>query len=237
MKNIFTLILTACCAYSLSAQSLIGAWESIATADDGSKIKSVVVFSDDYQVMSQYDADSGAFIQTNGGSWSITDNQVTEVVEFDSKNPDRVGSSISFEVYVNESTMGIVGHDMEWTKIDDGKPGALSGAWLFSGRKRDGQLQTRDTNQPRKTMKMMSGTRFQWIAYNTETKQFMGTGGGTYKTEDGKYTEHIEFFSRDDAKVGLSLGFDFELIDGKWHHSGLSSKGAPIYEVWSMRVE
>lgn len=237
MKSILTLIITLCCAYTLSAQSLIGAWESLTTAEDGNKIKSIVVFSDGYQVMSQYDADSGAFIQTNGGSWSISDNQVTEVVEFDSKNPDRVGTSVSFEVYVNESTMGIVGHDMEWTKIDDGKPGALSGAWLISGRKRDGKLQARDTTRPRKTMKMMSGTRFQWIAYNTETKQFMGTGGGTYTTEAGKYTENIEFFSRDDAKVGLSLGFDYELIDGKWHHSGLSSKGAPIYEVWSIRGE
>ena len=26
-------------------------------------------------------------------------------------------------------------------------------------------------------MKILSGSRFQWIAYNTETRQFMGTGG------------------------------------------------------------
>jgi len=100
---------------------------------------------------------------------------------------------------------------------------------------RDGEVQERDTSRPRKTMKILSGTRFQWIAYNTETKEFKGTGGGTYTTIDGKYTEQIEFFSRDDAKVGLRLQFDFAVKDGKWQHQGLSSKGAPIHEIWSVR--
>ena len=84
-------------------------------------------------------------------------------------------------------------------------------------------------------MKILSGTRFQWIAYNTETKQFMGTGGGNYTTIDGKYTEHIEFFSRDDSRVGNSLTFDYKLSEGNWYHQGLSSKGDPIHEIWSMR--
>ena len=84
-------------------------------------------------------------------------------------------------------------------------------------------------------MKILSGTRFQWIAYNVETKQFMGTGGGTYTTVDGKYTENIEFFSRDDNRVGASLEFNYKLKEGKWHHSGKSSKGDPMYEVWSRR--
>ena len=124
---------------------------------------------------------------------------------------------------------------MVMKRIDDGTPGKLQNAWLMSGRIRDGKTQLRDTNRPRKTMKILSGTRFQWIAYNTETKQFMGTGGGTYSTVNGEYTENIEFFSRDDSRVGMSLKFNYELIDGKWHHSGLSSKGNPIHEIWSIR--
>ena len=84
-------------------------------------------------------------------------------------------------------------------------------------------------------MKILSGSRFQWIAYNTETKEFMGTGGGTYTTTNGEYTENIEFFSRDVSRVGASLSFDYRLVDGKWNHSGLSSKGDPIHEIWSVR--
>jgi hypothetical protein len=88
----------------------------------------------------------------------------------------------------------------------------------------------------RKTMKILSGTKFQWIAYNTETKEFFGTGGGSYTTTpDGKYTENIEFFSRDNSRVGASLQFDFSIQDGNWRHKGLSSKGDPIDEIWTQR--
>jgi hypothetical protein len=99
---------------------------------------------------------------------------------------------------------------------------------------RDGQL-SKMTPGARRTMKILSGTRFQWIAYNTETKEFSGTGGGTYTTVNGKYTENIEFFSRDNSRVGASLTFDFSLEDGAWRHSGRSSKGDPINEVWTKR--
>ena len=156
-------------------------------------------------------------------------------MEFDTKNPERVGSTGAFEIELTENELRAVDNNIVWKRIDDGTPGNLAGAWLISGRMRNGELQKRDTHRPRKTMKILSGTRFQWIAYNTETKEFLGTGGGTYTTIDGKYTEHIEFFSRDDSRVGASLQFDFALKDGDWHHSGNSSKGTPIYEVWSLR--
>ena len=37
--------------------------------------------------------------------------------------------------------------------------------------------------------------------------------GGKYITEDGKYIENIEYFSRDDSKVGLTLEFDYDVIN------------------------
>lgn len=235
MKHIIFLITSLLCLSHMYAQSFIGAWEGLHITTEGEQIRSVVIFSDRYQVITNYDAVTGKFISTNGGTWTLEGDTMTEEVEFDTENPDRVGTEVSFKVHINKSTMGIVGSDMEMTRIDNGEPGELQGAWLMSGRIRDGETQTRDTNRPRKTMKILSGTRFQWIAYNTETKEFKGTGGGTYTTEDGKYSENIEFFSRDDSRAGVSLSFNYELIDGKWHHSGLSSKGKPIYEIWSVR--
>lgn len=160
---------------------------------------------------------------------------MTEKVEFHTDNPEMVGQEFSFEILLSDSELEIVGSDMTFSRIDNGDPGKLNGAWLMSGRMRDGELQSRDTDRPRKTMKILSGTRFQWIAYNTETKQFMGTGGGTYTTIEGTYTENIEFFSRDNSRVGARLEFDFSVVDGDWHHKGFSSKGDPLYEVWSLR--
>lgn len=235
MKHLIILSILAMFSINLIGQDLIGAWEGHHQSEDGHQIRSVIILSDGYQVITNYDAASGKFMSTNGGTWSLDGNSMIEVVEFDSKNPERVGSEVKFDIWQKESEMGIVGRDQSFKRIDSGTPGALQGAWLMSGRVRDGETQQRDTNRPRKTMKILSGTRFQWIAYNTETKEFKGTGGGNYTTIDGKYTENIEFFSRDDAKAGLSLSFNFELKDGNWHHSGLSSKGDPIHEIWSVR--
>ncbi|WP_343488227.1 membrane or secreted protein [Allomuricauda sp. d1] len=235
MKILITTFAILFSFLTLNSQSLIGAWE--ANGDiRGKKVRSVVIFSDNHQVGTFYDAETGAFMGTNGGSWSLEDKTITEVIEFDTENPARVGQTNTFEIDVSDDELKIQGAPLVWKRIDNGTPGELDGAWLISGRKVDGEMRSMDTTRPRKTMKILSGTRFQWIAYNTETKEFMGTGGGTYTTENGKYIENIEFFSRDDSRVGATLEFDYELKNGDWHHSGLSSKGQPIYEVWSKRL-
>ncbi|MEQ8476896.1 membrane or secreted protein [Fulvivirga sp.] len=235
MKKLIYLLICISISFGTKAQSIIGAWEGYHTNEQGVELKSVVIFADGYQVLSVYEAKTGKFVSTNGGTWKLEGDTMTEKVEFNTVDAESVGSEVSFKVEITNTTIGIVGSETILTRIDNGTPGALQGAWLMSGRVRDGETQTRDTDQPRKTMKMLSGTRFQWIAYNTETKEFMGTGGGNYSTIDGKYTENIEFFSRDDSRAGMSLEFNYELIDGKWHHSGLSSKGDPIHEIWSVR--
>ncbi|WP_228851408.1 DUF4488 domain-containing protein [Aegicerativicinus sediminis] len=216
-------------------QSFIGAWEMESTTPEGEDYTSVVIFTEGYQVLATYNSETGKFISTNGGTWKLDGNIMTEKVEFNSGNPEMVGEVVSFEVFIEGDNMGIVGTDMKFKRIDDGTPGELEGAWLMSGRVVNDKLQLRDTDTPRKTMKILSGTRFQWIAYNTDTKEFMGTGGGNYTTVDGVYTENIKFFSRDDSRVGASLKFDFNLKDGNWHHTGFSSKGDPLNEIWSKR--
>ncbi|KAA3625019.1 MAG: membrane or secreted protein [Flavobacterium sp.] len=235
MKKVILSLTLIICSLTLYAQNIIGAWESYTTSDDGEKLRNVVIFAEGYQVMATFNATTGEFVHTNGGTWKLEGDMMTEKVEFHSDNPDFVGKEVSFKVKISANEIEIVGSGSKINRIDDGTPGALQGAWLMSGRIRDGETQLRDISRPRKTMKILSGTRFQWIAYNTETKKFMGTGGGTYTTTDGEYTENIEFFSRDDSKAGLSLKFNYELIDGKWHHSGFSSKGDPMHEIWSVR--
>lgn len=222
-------------AISSTAQDLAGAWEMIYTEENGKEVKIAVILSDRYQVATWYDNKTGEFIATNGGTWELNGTTLTEVVEFDTRDSSRVGTTVNFEIEIGKNEVKIVESGDVFKRIDDGSPGALSGAWLMSGRIRNGEMQERNTDRPRKTMKILSGTRFQWIAYNTETKRFMGTGGGTYTTKDGKYTENIEFFSRDGSRVGAALEFKYEMKDGRWHHSGNNSRGEPMYEVWSVR--
>jgi hypothetical protein len=235
MKKIIVFLISMSFSFVLHAQGILGAWETTSTSENGDLLKSVVIFADGYQVLTTYDATTGKFIHTNGGTWKLEGNTMTKKIEFHTDNPELVGTQVSFKVRITDNEIEIVDSGTKLKRLDNGSPGKLQGAWLMSGRIRGGETQLRDTSGPRKTMKILSGTRFQWIAYNTENKQFMGTGGGTYTTKNGEYIEKIEFFSRDDSKAGLSLKFSYELINGKWHHSGLSSKGDPIHEIWSIR--
>jgi hypothetical protein len=50
------------------------------------------------------------------------------------------------------------------------------------------------------------------------------------------YTETIEYFSRDNSRVGAHLEFQYEVKGTDWHHTGLNSKGEPLYEIWARRV-
>ena len=236
MKNIITLILLVLFSTSIKSQSLIGSWELTLENKFGIKEKQIVIFSSNgFQSISIFNAETGEFIYTNGGTWELNGDNLTEKVEFDTGNPERVGSKVTFKIILKKNSITVPDMSRTWKRIDNGKPGKLEGAWLMSGRYRDGKKQTRSIDRPRKTMKLLSGKRFQWIAYNTETKQFMGTGGGTYTTKDGVYSENIEFFSRDNSKAGLKLQFDFEIIDGEWNHKGFSSKGDPLHEIWVKR--
>ena len=77
--------------------------------------------------------------------------------------------------------------------------------------------------------------RFQWIAYDVGDFRFMGTGGGNYTAEDGKYTENVEYFSRDNSRAGTSLKFMYKVHEDDWHHIGNNSRGEPMYEIWMRR--
>lgn len=220
-------------------KDLSGAWSGTQTIN-GQQVKHSLIMTEGYFSLATYAAEGGAFLSTVGGKYTATDNSLTVTLEFNTSDPSTVGQSNT--LYLKETEKGFTVNSSDgsisysFENVDKGKPGKLAGAWLISGRKgENGEISKRDTNVPRKTMKILSGTRFQWIAYNTETGEFFGTGGGTYTTENGKYAEKIEFFSRDNSRVGATLEFDFDLKDKDWHHSGLSSKGDPIYEVWSMR--
>lgn len=84
-------------------------------------------------------------------------------------------------------------------------------------------------------MKFLVDGYFQWIAFNTESLAFFGSGGGTYSATEGTYTEQIEYFSRDNSRVGMALSFQYDQKGKDWYHKGKSSKGNPMHEIWSSR--
>lgn len=216
-----------------SSQSLVGSWQN-----QNGNATVICIFTERFFSVSTYRLSDKTFEGTYGGSYQLEDGQLIEKIEFDTWAPERVGTvqKTKLTVTTNQIKKWSEKGEQPFTRLDNGGPGQLSGAWLITGRIQGNELQ-KITPGARRTMKIMSGTRFQWIAYNVDTKEFFGTGGGTYLTEKGKYTENIEFFSRDNSRVGMSLSFDFALENGDWRHKGKSSKGDPIDEVWTQRVK
>ncbi|MGE0587670.1 MAG: membrane or secreted protein [Cyclobacteriaceae bacterium] len=233
MKTLLLIYLSICPLFSsltdsehALANDLLGAWE-ISKGDT----KGLWIITDKHFSITYYKADE--YLSTEGGEWETASNGDIEVMwEYNTQTPDLIGTNKNISVKQKGSNLTADG--TQWKRVDSGTPGKLEGAWLITGRYRDGEL-TERTPGVRRTMKILSGTKFQWIAYNVETKEFFGTGGGSYTTKDGKYTENIEFFSRDNSRVGASLQFDYALENGKWRHSGKSSKGDPLDEVWTKR--
>ena len=215
MKHFYLIFFVALCFSAVRGQGISSAW----VMTDAQGQTNTLIMAGNFFSVSTYSDE--AFVTTYGGGFAEDGNKLICTLEFHASDPEKVGTTMNLNL-------------KKWENLDEGTPGDLGGAWLITGRMRNGEMTQRSPG-PRKTMKILSGSRFQWIAYNTETRQFMGTGGGTYTTDEGKYIENIEFFSRDQTRVGAALSFDFELKEGKWHHSGKSSKGKDIYEVWGLR--
>lgn len=232
MKLIFTLLICAVFAPAFSQNNdiLLGAWEQ----KDEKQTRMITYVPGVFSV-AIYNVADKKFIGTYGGKYVVNGNELVETIEYDTQTPANVGTDrkVSFKGTKDELTLSGAA-DGKFTRVDDGGPGKLAGAWLITGRMQNGTLQKMIPGA-RRTMKILSGTRFQWIAYNVDTKQISGTGGGTYTTIDGKYTENIEFFSRDASRIGASLTFEFSLPDGAWRHQGKSSKGEALDEIWTKR--
>lgn len=217
------------------AKGLQGAWSAHETNESGEKITITAIIIDGYMAKTFYNEKTNEFVRTNGGSWAVKGDVFSFTTEFSSSDSSTVGTTTDIFFNLEKDKLSFAGSDKIWHRIDHGTEGDLNGAWLITGRERDGNLRRR-TPGARKTMKILSETRFQWIAYNTDTGGFFGTGGGTYTAKDSTYTENIAFFSRDDSRVGAKLSFSYKIVENEWHHRGLSSKGNPIYEIWSPRI-
>ncbi len=208
---------------------LQGAWQ----LEEGDSEHSLII-QNGFFFHTNYSKSPKNFIFSQGGTYTLSDNSIKAEIYFNTENKEQVGTELiaTYSIEDNNLVIDIDGERLSWKRVDKGT-GLLAGIWRITGRMQDGKLTSIHQTGPRQTYKILSGNRFQWAAINPETKEFFGTGGGTYTFENGKYTENIEFFSRDNNRVGASLSFDGKLENGKWHHSGLSSKGEKIYEVWS----
>ncbi|WP_237586766.1 membrane or secreted protein [Pontibacter russatus] len=217
---------------------LVGAWKLAAGNAEFANLPegatAVALLEDGYFTVTYYSPAAKNFIGTYGGTYDASNGNMNLTFEYNTLDDATVGNTYSLSYTLKDGQLQINGNGQQnWTRIaPENTTSPLEGTWRITGRAgEDGEISPMQRG-PRKTLKVLSDGRFQWIAFNTATKEFSGTGGGTYTAENGKYTETIDFFSRDSSRVGANLGFNYEVKDGKWHHSGKSSTGKDIYEIW-----
>lgn len=219
--------------------SLKGVWQLKETSGEVLPGKQIKLFTDHYFAFSRYDEEPAGFHAAGGGYYQQENGKYTETYEFFTKDPDKVNEQVSY-------TMKLEGDEFRLMSIKNGEPyeeiwerisddhSEMTGVWQITARKREDDTMSPMPDGPRKTIKVISGNRFQWAAINTETGEFFGTGGGTIETDEDTYTEQIVFFSRDNSKAGIALTFDKELSanETRWHHTGHGTTGKPVNEIW-----
>ena len=188
-----------------------------------------LMLKDNYLIHTSFNKSAKQFHFSRGGPYVIDGQNINCKLEFDTRDSKKVGQIESNPFQPGDQSVQV--GNVQYKRSDDGSA-PLAGYYRISGRKQGEQVNEMPL-AARKTIKLLTANKFQWAAINTSTGEFFGTGGGSYTFENGKYTEHIEFFSRDNSRVGASLQFSDTLQGKRWIHSGLSSKGDPIYEIWT----
>ena len=215
--------------------SISGSWQGKSTSG---KILTMIC-SDKYLMFAVYDLLQKKYVKSGGGTYELSvvlgKNILSYKRDFNTEDSTVVGLTVANFYTIDRNELSLTEGPLagNWKRIDESKsPKTMNAAWRIRAREgSDFKMQT-ILKGSRKTLKILSGSRFQWAAFNTDTHQFFGTGGGTYTVKDGKYTENIEFFSRDNERVGASLIFDYVLNGKDWTHAGQSSTGTRVHEIW-----
>ncbi|MBN09089.1 MAG: hypothetical protein CMC79_01770 [Flavobacteriaceae bacterium] len=182
-----------------------------------------VLMDSNYFIETVFSDKPSKFISTRGGFYESKSNVIHVQFEFNSNYLK--DSLVKAEIRIPN-----IGKEISKPKLP------LDGKWLMAGRvNNEGEERRRDTKRSRKTLKFLIDGYFQWTAYNTETFKFYGSGGGKYNAKDGKYSESIEYFSRDNSRSGKTLSFSFNQEQNDWYHKGFSSQGKPLHEIWTLR--
>lgn len=219
---------------TLSAQPEPGVYLASEKVEQGTR-HFLLLVTENYMIHSVYDSGPAHFVSTMGGFYQTEADSLHIALEFNSafaetgeKQHDVAFSYVGGNLIFN-------GNENRPYMQEPSLSQPLDGQWLFATRGPDTGQERRGDENPRKTLKFLMDGYFQWIAYNTETMEFFGTGGGRYAADNGTYTEVIQFFSRDDSRVGAELSFQFERQGNDWHHKGSNSRGEPMYEIWAIR--
>jgi len=193
--------------------SITGAWINKEGDDERT-----LVCCGGYVFMVEYNPVNTAFNYAGGGRYTEKEGVIIFEYEFSKKKDEQenIGIPATMKFSITGNKLTVFGTDSSknlLTRIDDGS-GELAGIWQLKSRSNNGKME--ETKEPLKTLKILSGTLFQCVTFNTVTNEFLGCYGGRYTYKDGKYTERIQFYWKKSDKVGTAVSFDASVDGDKW---------------------
>ena len=218
---IFLLLAIITGSFTGPQPSITGAWIS-KNGDD----ERMMICSGNYIMVAEFNEVNTAFYYAAGGSYKERDGMLVVDFEFSKYKEERenIGMKGGLKYIINGNKVTVLGNDSSkrvLTRVDDGA-GALTGVWQLTGRLTNGKMEP--VKGDLKTLKIVSGTRFQCVGFNTGTKEFVSCYGGRYSYKDGKYVEHIEFYWKDPDKIGTAVSFDASVDNNTWTNKKSGSK-------------
>ncbi len=156
-----------------------GAWKLVSESQSQSEVPSgataIMILSDGRFSVAYFDREGKQFLGTYGGTFTITGNRYIESYDFNTWDSTQIGNKATLRHTLTNNNWTLSGKrrgsnvQETWQRIDDASQSSLAGAWQITSRLTGSGEMAIITPGPRKTVKMLSGTRFHWIAFNTET--------------------------------------------------------------------
>lgn len=237
MKKIFICLILAFNITQAVSQTLNGAWRLVEKNKQPVAHEVIKLYSNSYFTSATYHKNTGEFLQATGGLYSLENLNYKEHLEIDSKEPEHSGTTNDYMASLKANMLTLInlitGEQERWEKFDDADNYEMAFCWRIHKKMDEGETEWRTIEYaPRKTLKMITNNRYQVLALNSETGQFVGSSGGNWTSTEDTYSEHVEFFSKDQNNVGRLLKFDRSFENGLWLHSGKNTKGELMMEKW-----
>src|SRR5688500_1642825 len=112
---------------TIDAKEIVGAW-----GYGPENNRNVMINTDKVFAVASYDLTGKKFISSYGGTWRIEGNKLIKKIEWNSKDSSQVGKELTETVDLSANKLTSQTKEV-WNRLDDGKPGALMGAWIITG--------------------------------------------------------------------------------------------------------
>jgi len=233
---LFILGFCLCINNFLNAQSIAGVWQQV----NASGNTATLICTENYLMFAVYKVSDKKLVSSGGGSFEILKADAKTILsfkrDFNTEDSTLVGLTVANVFTVDNKKLTVAQGPLAgtWSRIEEkASPTPLSNAlWRLRAKEnKDFKMQT-VFKGPFKTIKIFSGQYFQWASFNIDTHQFFGTFGGVFSKNKDKYSEKINFSSKNIKEVGTSFQYDCVLNGKDWIHAGQTSKGERTHEIW-----